>query len=430
MIPPFPPTLDAARPKEHLGAFPAPQGERSLYDSVSFCNRCNICAQNCPTFRLTRDEFQSPRGRNQIVRWVMEEKFKIKNHRALIEKSMDGCLLCGACTAACAGKTPTAEHVLEIRRALNSRPLPLILQTLLSWRTSSPRLFEAAARTLGAARSWGAVKLLRLSGLTKLPFLRWTEYADDILPRKLVFLKNRLKKTDVNFLPQNPDVFYLPSLEAAYLDAELGPAVLRLLEGRSTRVLFGVSSGLFEYVYGSLRRARHAAQQLITRAGTGNAPLVTDSADVFAFIKNYPRLFTHSRVWRKKARRLAARTRFAADYLPQKTTTHGPRVQLDRSALFSFEGDAFIKTEKILRVLFKKNLVQYGYRDTPTPAFGYSFRKNNIAKEVYFGRVQDIARTQADTVFLLSGLSSLELNYWLKKFYPGAKAEHIARLNG
>lgn len=424
----FSPTLDPHHPKEHIDALPAQSGTRSLYDSVCFCNRCNMCAQSCPTFRLRQEEFSSPRGRNQILRLVLEGKFKIAAYRRQIEQSMASCLLCGACSAACPGKTPTAEHVLEMQRALGIRPLPFLLHKILSWRTASPRLFDWAATLCRLAHNGGAVKLLRFSGLTQLPFLRWVNHADDILPRKIVFLRQHLKKT---VFPQNPGVLYLPSLEAAYLDGSLGLAAWHKLQEHQPAVLFGLSSGLFEYVYGSLRHARHAAQKLMMQAGNGTAPIVTDSADVYFFIKNYPRLFAHSKVWQRKARRLASRVRFIADYLPKKAKAEGfGRVQIDPSALFSFENEAFEKTEKIFRVIFKKNLLHYGYRDTPTPPFGYSFRKGNLSKQVCFCRVKDIARTQTDTVFFLSGLSALELNYWLKKYYPGAKAEHIVRLNG
>ena len=424
----FSPLLDPQHAKEHIDQFPSPQGPRSLYDSVCYCNRCNVCAQSCPTFRLKQDEFFSPRGRNQIVRLVLEGKFKIAPYRQEIENSMASCLLCGACAAACPGKTPTAEHVLEMQRALKSRPLPILLYKILSWRTSAPQLFEAVLNIGRLARNIGLIKLMRISQMTRLPFLRWINHADDILPKKTQFLHHYLHQQTP---PHHPDVFYLPSFEAAYLDGTLGLAAWQKLQAKHPQVLWGLSSGLFEYVYGSVRRARYAAQKLIIAAGTGTAPVVTDSADVFFFIKNYPRLFARHKTWEKKARRLAERVRFIGEYLPKQATAEKyGRVQLDRSALFNFEQDAFEKTEKKFRFIFKKNLLHYGYRDTPTPPFGYAFRKGNLAQEVCFCRVKDIARTQTDTVFFLSGLSALELNYWLKKYYPGAKAEHIVRLNG
>lgn len=426
MLPGYP-ELDPLNPQEHVREFPHAKSWRTVYESVCFCNRCNMCAQSCPTYRLTQDESQSPRGRNQILRLLLEEKIKPAPYAPQLEKTLGSCLFCGACTAVCAGRTPTAQHLLELRRTLKVRLLPLALQTLLSWLGTHPRLFEFAVRFLAELRNRGAVKMLRFCGLTRLPFLRWVNHADDILPRRTICLKKQLKKAGVKTDYSNPDIFYLPSLEAAYLDSSLGQSALKKLAGHPVNVLFGLSCGLFEYVYGSLRLSRLAARKLITAAGEGSAPVVTDSADVYAFLKNYPALFLHSKTWRRKAERFAARVRFIAQYMPAQNPLP-QRAQLDNSALFSFQTEAFTQSEKILRVIFKKNLVQYEYKDTPTPTAGYAFQKGNLAEAVCLERVQQIARKQTEIVVLLNGLAAMELNYRLQKLYPHARAVHIAQL--
>ena len=427
MLPTYP-ELDPLNPQEHLRELPHANTLRTVYDSVCFCNRCNMCAQSCPTYRLTQDESQSPRGRNQILRLLLEGKIKPAPYLPQLEKTLGSCLLCGACTAVCAGQTPTAQHLLELRRTLKVRMLPLALQTLLSWRGTHPRLFEFAVRFLAELRNRGAVKILRFSGLTRLPFLRWVNHADDILPRRTVFLKTQLQKAGVKTGSSNPDLFYLPSLEAAYLDSSLGQSVLKKWAGHPVYVLWGLPSGLFEYVYGSLRLSRLAARQVITAAGEGTAPVVTDSADVYAFLKNYPALFLHSKTWRRKAERFAARVRFITRYIPPSKTPCTQRAQLDNSALFTFQTEAFTSAEKILRVLFKKNLVQYEYKDTPLPAAGYAFQKGNLADVVCLERVQQIARKQTEVIIVLNGLAAMEFNYRLKRIYPQARAVHIAQL--
>src|SRR3954467_11146616 len=53
-------------------------GERSTYDAASQCSRCGYCEQACPTYVATGDESKSPRGRNQIVRLMLEGKLDDK----------------------------------------------------------------------------------------------------------------------------------------------------------------------------------------------------------------------------------------------------------------------------------------------------------------------------------------------------------------
>ncbi|MDE2292719.1 MAG: (Fe-S)-binding protein, partial [Elusimicrobia bacterium] len=73
-------------------------GERSTYDAVSQCSRCGYCEQACPTYVATGREGFSPRGRNQLVRQMLEGKLA---DPASAEEALSTCLLCGACQTVC-----------------------------------------------------------------------------------------------------------------------------------------------------------------------------------------------------------------------------------------------------------------------------------------------------------------------------------------
>ena len=49
-------------------------GERTVYDAASQCNRCGKCLEICPSYAASRRESMSPRGRNQLVRLLIEDK--------------------------------------------------------------------------------------------------------------------------------------------------------------------------------------------------------------------------------------------------------------------------------------------------------------------------------------------------------------------
>ena len=80
----IPPQLDPLHPKRHLTLLDTPFGERSVYDSLCFCNRCGSCQQACPTYWLTHEETFAPRGRNQLARLIAEKKLNVKNSRSLL----------------------------------------------------------------------------------------------------------------------------------------------------------------------------------------------------------------------------------------------------------------------------------------------------------------------------------------------------------
>lgn len=427
-------SFSASRLRRQLRALFTPFGERSVYDSATHCTRCGSCQQSCPSYALNKQETFSPRGRNQALRLVMERKLDLRVHKQLLEEIVNSCTLCGRCTQTCAGKIPTAEHMLELRRALNLRALPDSLHTLLSLRGTRPALFDRLVRTGLFLRRLGLVALLRKTGLTRLFGLGWINRADDLLPRRIPGLQKYLAAKNIQSRPENPDLIYLPSLEAQYFLPELAASVLKSSAEKHRPVLWpNVSSGLFEYVYGDLRRSRRAVRRLIRRAEQANLPILTDSVDVFTFLHRAPQLFSGNKRWENKARKLAENMRFVTDILPQKPLAFPnvkTPVRLDYSALFCREGEPFESAHKILKTLFKKNFVECLYTDADTPAFGYGFVRNAWAEPMALNAVRTIAQTQTATVFTLSGLSALELNYSLKRLYPGAKAEHIARLNG
>lgn len=427
-------SFSASRLRRQLRALFTPFGERSVYDSAAHCTRCGSCQQSCPSYALNKQETFSPRGRNQALRLVMERKLDPRTHKQLLEEIVNSCTLCGRCTQTCAGKIPTAEHMLELRRALNLRALPGSLHALLSLRGTHPILFDRLVRTGLFLRRAGLVALLRKTGLTRLLGLGWVNRADDLLPRRTPNLQKYLAAKNIPFRPENPDLIYLPSLEAQYFLPELAASVLKSSAEKHRPVLWpNVSSGLFEYVYGDLRRSRRAVRRLIRRAEQARLPVLTDSVDVFTFLRRAPQLFSGNKRWEDKARKLAENMRFVTDFLPKKSPAFPDvktPVRPDSSALFCREGEPFDAAHKILKTLFKKNFVECLYTDADTPAFGYGFVRKNLAQDMTLQTVRTIAQTQTATVFTLSGLSALELNYSLKRLYPNAKAEHVARLNG
>lgn len=422
-------------PGRRLRALHTPFGARGVYDSAAYCTRCGCCQQACPSYLARRQETFSPRGRNQILRLWSEGKLDTRKNKKLLEDSVNACLLCGRCTQACAGKIPTAEHILELRRALRLKALPFTLQKILELRGDRPKIFNALLRLGFLLRRAGFIKLLYKTGVARALGLGWLKRADEMLPKQTPELGRFLRKRNISAETKNPTLIYLPSLEAEFFIPDLAAAVLKTAAAKHRPVLWhNTSSGLFEYVYGDLRKSRRAVRRLIVRhAQAGFLPLVTDSADVYLFLHRAPQLFAGYTRWEEKARRFAANIFFITDLFPSKLpAAHGVKtpVRLDFGTLFAREGEPFDSAAKILKTHFKKNFVECLYTDADTPAFGYGFVRNNLAEEAGLNAVRAVARTQTQTVFTLSGLCALELAYHLRRFYPHAQAQHIARLNG
>ncbi|MBS1264875.1 MAG: Anaerobic glycerol-3-phosphate dehydrogenase subunit C [Acidimicrobiaceae bacterium] len=94
-------------------------------DSLTACVACGLCLPHCPTFRLTGDERMSPRGRIALMRAVQTGGVACDEEWY---SSMETCIQCRGCEAACPAGVPFGELISGTRAAISrARPLPLHL---------------------------------------------------------------------------------------------------------------------------------------------------------------------------------------------------------------------------------------------------------------------------------------------------------------
>ncbi len=118
-------------------------------DPLRACVHCGLCLEECPTYRLTGDENNSPRGR--LFLWRAEAEGRLPAE-SWTDFYTDECVGCLACMSACPANVPYA-HLLEEARSLRVRQgrasLPWTV-AMAARAVRSPRLFNLA---LGPARA-------------------------------------------------------------------------------------------------------------------------------------------------------------------------------------------------------------------------------------------------------------------------------------
>src|SRR6266516_5206442 len=83
-------------------------------DKLLACIHCGLCLEACPTYVVTGDENDGPRGRLYLMRAVGEQR--LSSSTSTFERHIDRCLGCRACEAVCPAGVEYGQ-LLEAGRA-------------------------------------------------------------------------------------------------------------------------------------------------------------------------------------------------------------------------------------------------------------------------------------------------------------------------
>ncbi|MCG5501423.1 (Fe-S)-binding protein, partial [Ectothiorhodospira lacustris] len=79
------------------------------------CVKCGLCLPHCPTYRVTRNEGDSPRGRITLMQGLMSGAL---TDDAAVRRHLDGCVGCRACEAVCPSGVPFGSLMDATRATL------------------------------------------------------------------------------------------------------------------------------------------------------------------------------------------------------------------------------------------------------------------------------------------------------------------------
>jgi glycolate oxidase iron-sulfur subunit len=405
-----------------LGRLITDLGERSTYDAASQCSRCGYCEQACPTYVATGRESQSARGRNQLVRLMLEGKLK---DNAAAQEALSTCLLCGACSTACYAHVPTADIVLEGRRMLMERP-PWLARFLTRLLVDHPAFFAVLLKAAYALKRWGFSRLGR-------PFLRLAGFgglaeADahvEEAPSRFLFEILRRRKPAAE-----PAWRYFAPCGPNFLFPRVGLATVKALESFRGPGAFldNGCCGLLPYNYGDPADARILAKRVIEKAEGDGLPVVGDCSSCVGFLKSYPQLFIEEPQWKARAERFAARVEDAVEALADMPAASAlePATTYHESCRACHGQNVRAPTE------FLRGSCGDSYHELPESdvccggAGAFSFVHPELSDEVLKRKIGRIAQTRAKVVLTSSTSCLIQLAHGLKKYYPQGEVMHLS----
>lgn len=291
------------------------------YDLLVHCMRCGLCLPTCPTYSLYQEEKASPRGRLSLMRAVSEGRLEVTDGFA---DAMTLCLGCLACQTACPAGVPFG-HLFEGARKQaedhqRQKRSPLI-ETARKWIVEmllySPHGLEPLMPLMRLYQRMGLPRL-NIARLLPGPFGGWE--------RMLPWLQARSAHQALGErVPAVPPLRGRVGLLTGCLEntllAGMCTATAKILSYNGFELIIPknqVCCGALPAHLGDLDLARQQARQNIDAfSAAGVETVISDAAGCSAQLKEYGYLLSNDPLYRERAKRFAANSRDATEFLAE-----------------------------------------------------------------------------------------------------------------
>lgn len=364
------------------------------------CVHCGLCLEACPTYVITGDENDGPRGRLYLMRAVAEGRLEDKS--SAFAKHIDRCLGCRACEQVCPAGVEYGQLLEASREVLSeaqpksdlaNRVLKLALRCvwLSPWRL---RLFFGASRLfrdLGLAR-----------GLMK---LRWisprAQFALALLESSRPMIRQR--KSSPKSVPGAEHVLLFTGCVGEGLFARVNRATERVLRANKLNVTTPteqVCCGALHAHAGDLEGARQLARKNIA-AFKSDAPIITNAGGCGAMLTTYAHLFANDENLAEPAASFSARVRdvsqqLASTEMRTAETSVETCVTYDTSCHLLYGQRSGETSERMLRAVTGDKFVALNGSERCCGAAGiYNLLQPDMSQRVLKEKLDHVRETNA-----------------------------------
>lgn len=281
------------------------------------CVHCGLCLEACPTYTLTGDENDSPRGRIYLMRAV--EEGKLAGNSVSFQTHIDRCLGCRACEPVCPAGVEYG-HLLEASREVL---FAADVKRGFGYRLLRLGLRHVWLRPTRLRFAFSCARVVRNLGLARLFRLLLGKVISHRLAFGLALLESSAPQLQNNEAPVSAteergsapilkeETYLFAACVTTGLFARVNEATRRVLQvnGFSVRVpRTQVCCGALHAHAGDLIGARVLARQNI-EAFAGTAPVVTNAGGCGAMLVSYGHLLAEDKEFAARARDFSARVR-------------------------------------------------------------------------------------------------------------------------
>jgi glycolate oxidase iron-sulfur subunit len=318
-------------------------------EKILACVHCGLCLEACPTYVITGDENDSPRGRIYLMRAVEEGRLKVES--STFENHIDRCLGCRACESACPAGVEYGQ-LLEAARAEISRArtrpggVYSLLRFVLKHVWLKPKRLRAAFALARFIRDSGLARLVLHIGLARaisaevefgLALLEGSSGASGVRAGRMP--ANRPQDAGA---PTKDAVGSVGAAEALLFKACVTEGLFQRVNAATTRVLTAngchtqapggqVCCGALHAHAGELEGARILARQNIDAFGAGGEAIVTNAGGCGAMLASYGHLLADDEKYAARAHAFSARVCDIGQHLEASGFRNGSAIGVERT---------------------------------------------------------------------------------------------------
>lgn len=260
------------------------------------CVHCGFCNATCPTYLLTGDELDGPRGRIYLIKDMLEAQAPTPTAR----EHLDRCLTCRACETTCPSGVAYGELAEIGRNFLEARaPRPVTERVVREW----------------------LVRVLPVPGRLAL-FARLGHFVRWAMPDYLARAVPRMRPQSAVATRNHPrHVVVLEGCVQRSTTPEVNAALTRVLDAADVKVIHAageVCCGSLELHLGQEERARariRANVEALYEAAADAEAIISTASGCGVTVKDYGRLLADDPVFADRARSISQRTVDASEYL-------------------------------------------------------------------------------------------------------------------
>jgi glycolate oxidase iron-sulfur subunit len=411
-----------------------PQAKIATLDLAELyqCVHCGLCLNQCPTYRATGLEPESPRGRIHLVKAAADGRIELSDR---FKEHIYLCLLCRACESACPSGVQygriaetAREHIGPPGSATSRRILNFVFTQVLP---HASRL-KLAFTLLRLYQRTGLQRILR-------PLLpQKMRDMDAMLPA----IPKKFFRPEANALPaigpRRARVAMLNGCVMPLLFGDVNAATVRVLRRNGCEVVFPEQQtccGALNIHNGENIAAKKMARQNIDAfLAAGIDAIVVNAAGCGAAMKEYDYLLRDDAEYAEKAKRFSATVKDAGEFLAGLGLV-GPMAPMNLTVTYQdpchlAHGQKIRSQPRhLLQAIPGLKLIEMEGADRCCGSAGiYNMTHASMSQHLLKEKMQSVGATTAEAMVAPNPGCMLQLAYGAKCYGPNLPVYHLMDL--